>query len=223
MKLHRPHLIMLFGATITLLTPALGQLTIDCTGPTHKRAREATSGRGGSASRSIPLKVAAEMRGSSPDANGKTVIAFKLTNNGSRGLVIPTSPSPGDVEPADATASYAVKLLALYVTADTGPKGARRSTLLSGGCDLYGKEESPSTLATLAPGASVEVLMLIDPPPPPANRPNQIVFVAHAWMYNQTMKALGSGRFFADNREVGSASSADYSPSILFKTTDRRN
>ena len=77
-----------------LAVTALGQLTVDATGPIRGRKREAIQGHGGGVGRKLPLKVAIWTTGSPPDENGKTLVEFVLTNSGRATSLFRYHPTP---------------------------------------------------------------------------------------------------------------------------------
>jgi hypothetical protein len=78
---------------------ALGQLTVDATGPIRNRTREATQASGSGVGRKLPLQVAIRISVSAPDASGRTLVEFTLTNSGVKALTLPISPHSADLEP----------------------------------------------------------------------------------------------------------------------------
>ncbi len=208
-------------AVVFSATAALAQLTVDATGPVRERHRNPTSGRGGSASRRLPLEVAIRVHDRSNDIKEKIDVEFILTNVGETSLTLPISPNPGDLEPKDPSATYTVLYLNVFLTSDQGPKGGRQSTVLSGGAGLYGQPVFPQTLATLAPGESLKVMTQVAVPPAPTamGARRAVVLVGHAWLYEQTLTPVDN-QLTLENKEVGSASSVDYAPSSIFKSTD---
>jgi len=192
---------------------ALGQLTVDATGPVRHRVREATMGRGGGVGRKSPLHVAISLVGDGHE-NGKVEVEFTLTNTGKDGLTIPISPNPGDLEPADPKATYTVKRLGLYVTSDK-----RREEILPGRVHLYGSSAFPGTLVTLSPNESVHVLVLVGLPRPLGTESSTATLVAHAALYDETIETVG-GQTLSDMHEIGSASSQEYTLQSLFKSSE---
>jgi hypothetical protein len=209
MGLLRARLFMLSASVILLVIAALGQLTVDATGPIRERRREPASGRGGSIGRKLPLQVAIETTGAPPDENGKTVVEFVLRNPGKNDLTLPISPHPGDLEPVDPKASYTGRVLGLFVTSDK-----RQANILSGHAHLYGSDAVPGTLITLAPGESIKVLARVALPRSSPSEPGALVFVGHAMLDNETIKTVNWQAIF-NRQEIGSASSPEYTPEHL--------
>jgi hypothetical protein len=210
----RARLFILSASVILLVIAALGQLTVDATGPIRERRRKAGMGRGGSIGRKLPLQVAIKTTGAPPDENGKTLVEFILTNAGKNDLALPISPHPGDLEPSDPKATYTGRLLALFVTSDK-----RQTNILSGDTHLYGSDAVPGTLITLTPGEFIQVLVRVALPrisasEPSASEPSALVFVGHAMLDNETIKTF-NGQAISDTQEIGSASSPKYTPEHL--------
>ena len=132
---------------------ALGQLTVDATGPVRQRNREATQGRGGGVGRRLPLMITLQTTGSAPDETGKTMLEFILTNTRKTDLTLPISPNPADSEPSDPKILYTVMKLGLRISLSNKP-----GVMFAGGAELYGSAEFPETVANLAPGDSIRVL-----------------------------------------------------------------
>jgi hypothetical protein len=205
-------LFMLGASGLFFATVALGQLTVDATGPIRERHREATSGRGGSVGRKLPLQVAIETTGAPPDENGKTVVDFILTNTGKNDLTLPISPHPRDLQPSDPKARYTVRCLGLRMSSGKAPW-----TIFPGGADLYGRDSIPGTLITLAPGESIRVLTRVALPRNSAPNSGAGVFVAGAILNGETIKIV-NGQTVSDMQEIGSAGSSEYTPEALFRS-----
>jgi hypothetical protein len=202
---------MLSASVILLAIAALGQLTVDATGPIRERRREAGIGQGGGFGRKLPLQVAMKTPGTPPDENGKTVVEFILTNTGKNDLTLPISPHPGDLEPSDPKANYTVQCLGLRITSGKGS-----GTILPGGADLCGRNAFPGTLIALAPGESIRVLTRVALPHISIPGPGARVFVADAILNRETIKIV-NGQTVSDMQEIGLASSPEYTPEDLFK------
>jgi hypothetical protein len=204
------------ASAVLLVVSALGQLTIDVTGPVRERQRNPTFGSGGSSGRRLALQVTFEVQASSQDAHGRTYVDFTLTNNGKTSLTLPISPHPGDLEPKDAKATYTVEHLTLYLASETGSKAEKRSTVLPGGANLYGQSEFPETLTILKPGESVKFLTRVAVPHDSGTpSPDSITLVANAWLYQETIRPMGD-QIKSEEEEIGSATSAER-PSALFR------
>jgi hypothetical protein len=196
----------LWIAFILLATAvASSQLTVDATGPARERRRQPKSGSGGSIGRKLPMNVAIEIRDPKQNAAGEVLAVFVLTNSSKEKLTIPVSPNPGDFEPEDPEASYALKCLSLYITSDR----AQNRALLPE-TNLYGSVDSSGTMATLAPGESLRVLARVKLPAesskPETSAP---VFVAHVIFSTETIRTI-NGRTVVDTEEIGSATSSEY-------------
>jgi hypothetical protein len=194
-----------------LAVTALGQLTVDATGPIRGRKREAIQGHGGGVGRKLPLKVAIWTTGSPPDENGKTLVEFVLTNSGTSDLALPVSPHPGDLEPSDPKAVYTVMTLGLRISLSEKPG------TFPGGADLYGSAAFPGTLVNLAPGDSIRVLTRVALPEGGDAAPGAETFDASASLVNQTLKTV-NGQIVSDSQEVGFARSPEYTPQSLLKS-----
>lgn len=198
-----------------LLLPALGQLTVDVTGPVRQRQRNPTFGSGGSSGRRLTLRVIVDVHGSQ-DAQGRTYVDFILTNSGNADLVLPVSPHPGDLEPSDPKVIYTIQHLTLYLASERGPKGNKRSTVLPGGADLYGQRQFPETLTTLRPGESLKFLTRVTIPHNSENTViESVALVGYAWLYKETVRPVGD-ELKSEEEEIGSASSVE-GPSALFR------
>src|SRR3954470_17397343 len=114
-------LFVTFALVVVHVTSVWGQVSVDATGPIRGRTHEGTRGTGGGVGRKVPLNVAMEAKVSSPDAAGKTLVEFVLTNSGAKDITIPVSPNPGDLEPTDPRSAYTVMMLALRVSLSRKP------------------------------------------------------------------------------------------------------
>jgi len=203
----------LLGTSIVFLPiAALGQLTVDATGPVRERVRVASVGRGGGVGRKIPLQVAIAVLGGWDD-NGRIEVDFTLTNTGKDAVTIPISPNPGDLEPADPKAGYKGTCLSLHVIPSKRPGG-----ILQGGAILYGSPKLPETLATLAPGDFIRVLTRVALPQVPSAEPDTLL-VASAMLNNETISAV-NGQTVSEMQEIGSASSVEYTLRSLLRIPD---
>jgi hypothetical protein len=192
-------------------TIALAQVTVDATGPIRDRARTATSGHVGSIGRKLQVQITIEVTGV-PDVDGSSDVTFILTNSGKKELLLPVSPNPADLEPADSK-SYSVKQLSLYITSDQ-----KQEQVLTGGARLYGNRTFAGTLVSLAPGESIRVLARVAfPNLSGAEQSGSGPFVAHA-VLNDRVTSLVDGQIFENTQEFGSAISAEYSPKSLFRS-----
>ena len=186
-----------------------GQLTVDATGPIRGRTREATRGSGGGVARRLPLQVAIKTPVSTPDARGRTLVEFILTNSGRKALILPVSPHPADLEPSDPKSAYTVLTLGLRVSLNKKP-----GTIFPGGTDLYGSASVPATLVTLGPGDSILVLTLVTLP---MSGPEPLI--ATASLENQTLKTT-NGELALDSQEIGFAMSTEYPLNSLLRPDD---
>jgi hypothetical protein len=209
--------LFIFGASVTFFSMAASsQLTVDATGPIRQRLRPEGVMRAGSIGRKLPLQVSIEVHGTSRKDNGITEVDFILTNSGKDNLVIPISPHPGDLEPANPKITYTVKNLSLFVASH---KHERFESSLAGGAHLYGNEALLGTLFTLAPGRSVRVLTRVAVPPISAtDQDGTVAFVAHVMLDEETISMV-DGQPFTDSHEIGSAQSLEYPPQIFLKTS----
>lgn len=185
------------------------QLTVDATGPVHGRLREPTSGSGGGIGRKLPILLAIETHGSSPDESGRTLVEFILNNSGKEEIALPISPNSGDFEPEDARSTYTVTTLSLYVTSDKA-----QASPLAGHINLYGSNSISGTLAKLKAGQSVRVLARVAFPQVSTPPDGSFVFVGHARLENETVKPV-AGQIVSIMKEIGSSTSSEYSPSAL--------
>lgn len=191
--------VQVYAVVAVLAGTALSQLTIDATGPIRPRMREATTVSGGGVARKLPLLLTVQSEISAPDANGKRLVKFILTNSGTKPLSLPTSPHPGDFEPADTSPSYSVMTLGLRVSRSDKP-----GVIFSGGADLYGGTSLPSTLVDLPPGGSIHVLARVSLPDSGSD-----AFVATASLDKETLKTVGK-ELIMTSEEIGYARSRDY-------------
>jgi hypothetical protein len=203
-------------ASLILLTlTSLGQLTVDATGPIRQRNREAASGHGGSSGRKLPLQVAIQTTGFPPDENGKTLVQFILTNSGKIDLILPISPHPGDLEPPDPKAPYTLLTLCLRISFSKKP-----GVILQGGADLYGSTSFPETLVSLAPGDSIRALTRIALPEARDAGPDAAIsFIASASLNDETIRIV-NGEILSDIRNLGFASSQEYTSDSLLRRHD---
>jgi hypothetical protein len=201
----------LVASVVFSLLPALGQLTVDATGPIREMRRTASIGGGGSVGRKVPLQVAMKTTGAPPDEDGKTVVEFNLTNSGKTDLIIPISPHPGDLEPANPNASYSLRVLGLFVTSDK-----KQAKVLQGGANLYGSDILTGTQISVAPGESIRVIGRVALPRTPATEKEGPVFVGHASLNNLTFKVM-NGKTVFDMQQIGSSSSPEYTAQTLLQ------
>jgi hypothetical protein len=180
------------------------QLTIDATTPARERQRNADVTHGGGVGRKVSLLVEIQPHGSSSDTKGSTEVEFLLTNSGKVDLVIPISPHPADLEPADPKAGYTLECISLRIAPVKNPGG-----MLSGGVDLYGRPEVTGTLITLAPGGSIRVLTLVALPSNSQTGASTEAFVGTALLTTEAIRAAG-GKLFSDLQEIGSAFSRQF-------------
>lgn len=202
----RNRAILLSVIFVIVAATALGQLTIDATGPIRGRTREATGGRGGGVGRKLALQVTMETTVSAPDTDGKTLVEFILTNSGDKNLTIPTSPHSADFEPKDPKVTYTVISLGLRVSRSRKP-----GIIFPGGADLYGSADVPASLVSLAPYDSVRILSRVTLPGP---GPDKVV--ATATLDKETLQAANRG-FLLDSRELGFAVSQEYTLDSLLQ------
>jgi hypothetical protein len=216
MMKQKPTFLLAFIAAIVLLAVAASsQLTVDATGPVRDRLRKPTAGHASSMGRKLSLQIAVDVHGISPDASIPTDVEFVLTNSGKTHFTIPVSPHPGDLEPADAKVAYSVTVLSLYMTSDM-----KREKKLSGGAELYGSRDWPGTLVSIVPGESVRVLTRVALPPIlNADRASETIFIAHAVMDDQAIHTV-DGQTIEDTKELGSATSAEYTPHSFLTRRD---
>jgi hypothetical protein len=199
---------VLWVTLVLLLTiAASAQLTVDATGPARRAKREATTGTGGGVGRKLPLRVSIAVPNPSPEADGRTVVEFTLTNLGKEPLTIPVCPHPGDLEPADPQVNYTLTDLALLV--NFTEKGKMRIPL--GGASLYGSPEFPETLASLRPGESIRVLTKVLLPTDPREGSS---FVGYAGLVTRSIYTNGS-RISSIMQEIGYAVSPPYTANAL--------
>jgi hypothetical protein len=192
----------LLSLLISLLGVAPAQLRIDATGPIRHRKREPTIGSGGRVGRKLSLRVDASIPNPSPDAEGRTIVEFTLTNASNEQIMIPTSPHPGDLEPPDAQAVYTEWTLGLLINLVQDAK----TQVLPGGAVLFGNVEHTGSLVALAPGKSIRVLarVLLPRDPPEGAR-----FVAYAGLDTETISTK-LGHTSSAGSEIGSATSQEY-------------
>lgn len=205
------YLITFRAVAVLFPTIALGQLTVDATGPIRGRKVEATMASGGGIGRALPLKITIEIQNVPPDKTGKAIVAFTLTNFSKDELILPISAHPGDFYPADGKTSYSGKCLGLRITFGVAP-----GIILPGGADLYGSVAFPKTLTTLGPGDSLRVLCSVTLPRVSARESTE-AFVANVVLNNETIKTV-SGQTVAEMQNIGSASSSEYAPESLLKS-----
>jgi|SRR5271166_3826877 len=209
----RPRNLFFWTAIVFLTIAASGQLAVDATGPIRQRHRDAGAGHGGGVGHKLPLHVAIESHGVPAGENSRTLVEFIITNSGKEDLPVPVSPHPGDFEPTDPKTGYTVRCMGLRITSGKAP-----GTILPGGADLYGSQKLPGTLLVLAPGESIHVFTRVALP---SFRALQLeaVFVADVILNDETIRSV-DGRDFSDMREIGSASSEEYTSQRLLTSHD---
>jgi hypothetical protein len=220
MKL-RPTSSLLLSAVILFGGPALGQITVDATGPHKAGDFRTTGGSGGGVGRKLAIQLAIEIEGTPFNAdNGRTVVYFLLTNTGKQELKIPLSPNGGDVE---STNSFRELVLYMTLGKKDHPWGKDRQSLQAGTelhnrfVSLYGSDAMPGTLGTLAPGELIRVRAEVAVPYVSGTDQASVSFVAHAMMDDRTIRTVGNKRLM-DSREIGIATSPEYTPQSLFKS-----
>lgn len=199
-----------FGYALIMLwsSVALGQITVDATGPIRGRLRPPTTGRFGSIGHKLTLTIGIEVHNGPPLKGSASEVEFTLTNIGNKTLVVPISPHARDMEPDDPKVGYRLSHMRLHLT--WGEKTI-------GSADLYGSQQFPQTLLSLEPGSSVHVIVRADFPENPSTSQNtQPIIVAHASLENQAIRTVNGGTT-EDTRELGSATSSDYSLESLAK------
>ena len=199
----------LVASVVFSVLPALGQLTVDATGPIREMRRTASVGSGGGFGRKVPLQLTMKTTGAPPDEDGKTTVEFSLTNSGKTDLIIPISPHPGDLESADPNASNSLRVVGLSVTADK-----KQAKVLPGQAYLYGSDTVPGSLVSVGPGESIRVLARVALPRAPATETEGPVFVGHASLNNLTFKIM-NGKSVFDMQQIGSSSSTEYTAQTL--------
>jgi hypothetical protein len=156
--------------------------------------------------------VVIEATGSAPDADGKTLVEFVLTNSGKSDVTLPISPHPGDLEPSDPRAAYTLMTLGLRISLSKKP-----AIIFSGGAELYGSSDVPGTLVRLAPGESIRVLTRVAL----AERvsPKGEEFDASASLDYETLKTVDR-QLVSDSKEIGFARSQEYTLDSLLRARD---
>lgn len=201
------------ASVIVLAVTSMAQLTVDATGPIRSRKREATEGRGGGVDRKLPIQVIIESNVAAPDGEGRRLVEFVLTNSSKGDVVLPISPHPGDLEPADSKVAYTVMRLSLGISLSKKP-----GNIFPGGADLYGTTSVPATLINLAPGNSIRVLARVALPELSISGPGQ-AFDASASLVNETI-TMTKGQILSDSKEIGFARSPDYTIESLPRSRD---
>lgn len=192
-----------------IISPAaLGQLTIDATGPIREQVRQPSSGSGGGIGRQIPIQVTVSALGGWNE-KGEIEVDFTLTNIGNRNVNIPISPNPGDLEPADA--NYTLMVLTLRIMPKINPGG-----IFPGGADLFGSPTIPGTLVNLGPGSSVRVITRVGLPRPTYSENDLVPLIAGAMMNNETIRTV-HGQLVEESQEIGSAYSQPVTSESLLK------
>jgi hypothetical protein len=133
---------------------------------------------------------------------------------GKENIAIPVSPDPGDLEPVDPKVSYTLNVLHLYVRSDK-----RRMSRLAGGADSYGSRVFTETLVQLSPGDSIRVLARLALPSSLTAGATTAALMAHAALSEEALRIV-DGQPFLDTKDLGSASSPEYSLQALYKSPD---
>lgn len=196
---------------------ALGQLTVDATGPHKAPDFGISGGSGGGVGRNLTLQVTVKIDGIPYSAgDGRTVVDFTLTNSGKENIFVPVSPDPEDVGSATS-----FRELSLSITAETKYKLAGKDRKLLQAeteshnqfINLYGVQ---GTLFALAPGQSMHVLGEVALPHVSEANQQSGVFVAHVMLDDNYIKTVSNKRLM-DSREVGIATSREYKAQDLFE------
>jgi hypothetical protein len=180
------------------------QTVIDARVPIRERMRNPTAGHTGSIGRKLPMQVGVDFPQWQMDAEGRTEIAFTLTNNGEKAFTIPASPHPGDLEPVDKAIPYALQHLHLYLTSNRDNEAA-----LAGEAHLYGNAQHSETLLTLSPGDSVRVLARVKIPSGMSNVKDPLLLIGHA-VLNDEKISTADDQTFLEIEEIGAAKSPAY-------------
>jgi hypothetical protein len=189
---------------------AFAQLTVDATVPIRTPPRKNLyPGYTGGVGRRIPLLVNVKSQRGLPDRSGRAIVEFIITNIGIENLVIPISPQPADLEPADPNAEYTLTHMSLFIS------HANKPGILRGGADLYGNTSFPSTLFSLAPGKFVRVLALVWFPPSSESGTNNVRYRAGA-IENDDVVKREDGRMVLKLQEIGSSFSKSFTLQSLF-------
>jgi len=188
------------GAILALaVVPAFGQLSVDARGPVRERKWEVAGGQGGGTGRRLALAVAVrQLDGKRSTEARKPDVAFVLTNNGNEPITLPTSPHPGDFEPNDQNTGFEVETLALGIGLRADPRTAVISTILNGSSERSG------SLATLAPGESMEVIVSAKLPTAPSAALSTSPFQASAILSHEVIQ-VKHGKRISNLEERGSA------------------
>lgn len=202
-------LILRVAAFILLALGAFAQLTIDATGPQPNR-KAGRSGSFGTIGRKLPVKLTVKADVVTTTSKG-TVVEFRFENTGAGNLVVPVSQDFSKLENADAKGTYSLSCLRLNITSNELQTEAVLPETV-----LCGNSVFPETVVRLAPNESLRVLARIKFPPDSATLPDgKFVFVAHAYLEKETTRRTLAGDV-SDSQEIGSATSAPYSPRALF-------
>lgn len=208
---------------VVLPCVATAQITIDTTTQVRKEwKREGVRiGGGGGIGRKLQLQIAIEIAGTPFNgSNGRTILDFVITNTGSREISLPVSTNGTDVESAVSFRHAAV--FVEYMSSDK-----HHGVVLQSGPDsknpyvsLYGADSVPGTMKTLAPGESMRIRAEVALPNPTREEVSGRTLVARFMLDDETI-VTRDGHRFLEAKEVGSASSVEYTPaSLLFKSPD---
>jgi hypothetical protein len=90
---------------------------------------------------------------------------------------------------------------------------------LAGGADLYGSRVFTETLVQLSPGDSIRVLARLALPSSLTAGATTAALMAHAALGEEALRIV-DGQPFLDTKDLGSASSPEYSLQTLYKSPD---
>jgi hypothetical protein len=196
-----------------LIAASAGQITVDATGAVHERRREPAGGSGGGIGRRLPLTVTIEYLGKPSAEAGRYKVKFIIANSGDSNIEVPLSPNPGDLEPDNPQKPYTLLRMNVFLTSDTGTGSERHEVMCAGGALLFGEMSVPTTTVKLSRGQSIHVLAFTEPPIRQTSSAATKV-VAHVVLTEETITPNGT-KTVAQSREIGSATSEDYSPGAI--------
>ena len=189
-----------FWINILQCLSAVGQLTVDATGPnTFKKLREPDTGRGGGPGRRVPVQVAMGSTGAPTDENGKTMIEFILTNSGKANLEI-TDLSPS---PRFRTSRHQSHLHRSNSGSVYHVKQRPNPICLRVGFSLYGNDGIPGTLMRLTSGQSLRVIVRVAIPSASAeSQSGEVVLVGHVKISGRRQSRMFNDQIRGDTREI---------------------
>jgi hypothetical protein len=149
--------------------------------------------------------------------SGKAIVEFVLTNTGKNTIRVPVSLNSADFETSNADLGYTVETLVARLNLSRDKK----IQTLPGGADLYGNDTVPGSIVPLSPGESIRIrVRVVFRPEITSTEGEKSVLVGYLGLNEEVVKTV-RGQPFSDVSEIGSATSQEYIPQLLFGSPTR--